>query len=801
MEFSARVCKDGRCQSVNEHLYGVYNKSKTDAKMLCVESIIKIVSLLHDMGKNTTKSNEYQHTVGNGQIWKGNKPVHSAAGARYIYETFFQSENRGNIISKYLVEILAVSIMSHHGLFDCLSLVSGSEKDNNRFVQKIFNSEYNYDEAVKTTFSQTITKDEIAELFDKSLNEMQVVLSKVIAADKNELDFQLALLERMILSILVNADHSDAAGFADGITITNEYGTKEIWKQCSNYIENKIQKFGKEREIDCIRSEISDIAYEFAGNNENIVKLSVPTGGGKTISSLRYAVNHALKHNKSRIIYAAPFNSILEQNAAEFIKFLPDTINVLQHYGDVVTYEDNSPKKYYTESWGSLFIVTSMVQFLNTLFDGKITSLRRMRGLINSVIILDEVQSIPLECISMFNTAINFLTKVCGCTIVLCTATQPALDKVRHNICFGNNCEIINNFEEYYDKLKRTEIIDKLIPGGYSFDGTAEFVYDIAKENNSVLCIVNTKKAAYEIYKKVKQNVEAENEEFIVVHLSTNMCPQHRKNVIAQIKNQLNENKKVICISTQLIEAGVDISFCSVIRSLSGLDSIIQAAGRCNRNAEVATGKVYVININEENLSKLKSISEGRKITEAMMYCMRSDKCKFDGDISSLKAINHYYNEFYKSFESQMDFPVNDNNLNGITIYDLLTENSKGMDIYKTYHKSPEVDLPVIRQAFKTAGEKFKAIDNNSLSVLVPYGKGRELIEIINSDFYGGDINRLICEIQKYSIGLPQYMKESSDIIVYNECVGIYVLRERYYNEDTGFERGSNEDIYVLKKG
>lgn len=268
----------------------------------------------------------------------------------------------------------------------------------------------------------------------------------------------------------------------------------------------------------------------------------------------------------------------MEQNSKEFRAFLPKEVCVLEHFGDVIIYEDNSLNvtKYFTENWGSPVIATSMVQLLNTLFNGTVTSVRRMRGLINSVIIIDEIQSLPIECTSMFNMAINFLSEVCNATVVLCSATQPVLDKVNYKVNFDKNREMIDDFNEYSKKLKRTCIIDKLRPSGYTYSESAKFLFDISKESKSVLCVVNTKACARNIYKEflslIKEN-GLENK-YYVIHLSTNMCPAHRKLNIDNLKKALKGDQKVVCVSTQLIEAGVDISFHTVIRSLAGLDSI-----------------------------------------------------------------------------------------------------------------------------------------------------------------------------------------------------------------------------------
>ena len=314
---------------------------------------------------------------------------------------------------------------------------------------------------------------------------------------------------------------------------------------------------------------------------------------------MRYVVHYAKRFEKSRIIYVAPFNSILEQNAAVFRRFLPDDTEILEHYGDVI--DDDTRFRYYAENWSAPVIATSMVQFFNTLFLGKISSVRRMRGLLHAVIIIDEVQSVPVECVTLFDLAVNFLAEICGCTVVLCSATQPTLsEEIKHPLLLSAKDELVEN------RLAYTEAF-----GGYTYAQTADFAMEKAEAAKSVLLIVNTKEAAKTIYALLKERLP---KDVTIVHLSTQMCPSHRKSVLAALKKHLDKGDRTVCVSTQLIEAGVDISFETVIRSLAGLDSIIQSAGRCNRNRETALGQVYVIRIADENISRIQAIKTGAAI-------------------------------------------------------------------------------------------------------------------------------------------------------------------------------------------
>ena len=378
------------------------------------------------------------------------------------------------------------------------------------------------------------------------------------------------------------------------------------------------------------------------------------------------------------------------------------------------------------ENWGSPIIATSMVQFLNTLFLGKITSVRRMRGLIDSVIILDEIQSVPVECISLFNLGINFLTEICGCTVVLCSATQPTFDsEIKHQIRISQNSELLDDRAEYAEKFRRTKVVDALRPKGYTYDQTAEFVLHTAKESNSVLLIVNTKEASKTIYSIIKER------------------------------------------------AGVDISFETVIRSLAGLDSIIQSAGRCNRNGETDLGSVYVINISDENISRIKTIRIGAAITRRLMETMRKTPTLFHGDITCEAAVSKYYRDYFKEAGTELDYNVSAGDLH-TTMFQLLSVNT---DVKKRAEAYGDRNFnQCFNQSFKTAGKAFQVIEEYANSVVVPFGEGKKLIEALCSEKLSAHTPELLRQLGHYSIGLSDRQCEGR--VERNEKTGVLILKD-----------------------
>jgi CRISPR-associated endonuclease/helicase Cas3 len=383
-------------------------------------------------------------------------------------------------------------------------------------------------------------------------------------------------------------------------------------------LEKNIQKFGTESKIVKIRQTVSDQCKEAATKKTGIYQLSVPTGGGKTLSSLRFSLHHCKAENKKRIIYVIPYLSIIEQTASEIRKILNLSENndiLLEHHSNIVLPDDEEEqeiRKLSTSRWDKTIVITTAVQFLETVMSSRGGDLRKFHNMSDSVIIFDEVQSLPIKSIHLFNETITFLAKFCNATILLCTATQPQLDKTeRNNLLLEDNPNLID-CSNLFEELRRTRIV---VLEEKNIDDFGAFISEKADVLGNCLAIVNTKKSALEVFERLKGKSD-----FEVYHLSTAMCSIHRTETISKIKDALSNKRKIICVATQLIEAGIDISFSCVVRAIVGLDSIAQAAGRCNRNGESESPlEVYVIPLKGENLDKLQDIKAGKEITERLI--------------------------------------------------------------------------------------------------------------------------------------------------------------------------------------
>ena len=527
----------------------------------------------------------------------------------------------------------------------------------------------------------------------------------------------------------------------------------------------------------------------------------MPTGAGKTLSSLRFALYHAQKTKKQHIIYIAPFNSILEQNAEEIRKAIGNTSAVLEHHCNVICEEDEEEKyRSLTETWDSPVIVTTAVQILNTLFSNQKSCIRRMHTLCNSIIIFDEVQAIPIKCVELFNLAVNFLSKFCNTTVILCSATQPSLAQLgENNVC---KCiEMSGTAEKYAEAFKRNDIIDvtDLYPGGMEIEDLSNFLLEKTELYQSTLAIVNTTTCALKTFQRLK---EICSQEYILFHLSNNMCPQHKLDVLELIKKSLKDRtKKVICVSTQVVEAGVNFSFGCVVRSKAGLDNVIQAAGRCNRHKELGRmGVVFIVQISEkaENLNHLQEIRNAQAALQKVLEAFKTEPYKFKNRLDSEEAIRFYYSNYYKQIRTnETKFPVDEYST---TIVDLLGENKSGRLQYRRANNSElKTKLP---QAFLTAGQAFEVIANDyKVNVIVPYSdEVKELLNEVSQNYLNLDEQRRILrKLQRYTVGISEKRKEQLGNAVYKSYNGeLFILCDGYYDRDVGVIDEPKMDFFSM---
>ena len=481
----------------------------------------------------------------------------------------------------------------------------------------------------------------------------------------------------------------------------------------------------------------------------------------------------------------------MEQNAEEIRKATGIPSAVLEHHCNVIC-EEGEEEKYrnLTETWDSPIIVTTAVQILNTLFSDQKNCIRRMHNLCNSIIIFDEVQAFPVKCTELFNLAVNFLSQFCGTTVVLCSATQPTLASLEeNNIC---KClEMSGESEKYAKAFKRVEIIDETknerYQGGMETEDLKEFVLEKTEEYRSTLVILNTTKCAFEVFQKLE---DCCTEEYEIFHLSNNMCPQHKLDTLAEIRNALRKrDKKIICVSTQVVEAGVNFSFGCVIRSKAGLDNVIQAAGRCNRHKELGKmGAVYIVQMahDAEHLERLREIRDAQAALQKILDDFKYDNKKFNYSLDSEIAIKFYYSAYRSQLRKlETKFPVEVCDVT-VTLTDLLGKNQIGQNQYCRKHKEKvRTKLP---QAFQTAGSEFEVIsDTYKLSVVVPYGiEPKLLLKELSQVRTETEKKKILRKLQRYTVGISESRRNKLGNTVYENSEGILVLCDGYYDKKVG---------------
>lgn len=534
--------------------------------------------------------------------------------------------------------------------------------------------------------------------------------------------------------------------------------------------------------INRIRRTISDTCRNRAQDAQGIYTLTVPTGGGKTYASLRFALHHAKKHGLERIFFIIPYTSIIEQNAQairQVIEQEGDQIPwVLEHHSNLEPENQTWHSKLAAKNWNAPIIMTTMVQFLETLFSGGTRGVRRLHQLANSVIIFDEIQTLPINCTHLFCNALNFLSTYSKTTAVLCTATQPLLDKLKTSdkgqLLIPRENELIKDVSALFTQLKRVEINNKTKPEGWSLDEISRLALSEFKIKGDCLVIVNTKAWAQMLYIQCVETVDKDS----VFHLSTHQCSAHRNALFRKMRERLNDNLPVLCFSTQLIEAGVDIDFASVIRFLAGLDSIAQAAGRCNRNGRKENATVHVVNPTPETIDQLIDIKVGQEKTKRVFDEVAGK------NLLAPEVMARYFDYYFYERADQMVYPLNAKQVGREdTLLNLLSENK--WNIGKNAHLN-------LKQSFMTAGKAFKAIDAPTHSVIVQYGEGKELVNDlcdISRKFDAKRYYECLKKAQKYSVNVfPNVWRKLLEQKAVNEIQseGVYYLDERYYSLEFG---------------
>ena len=813
-DYIAHVRKaDGQPQSLQTHLTETSEIAKLLAAKLDLDQAGELLGLMHDFGKYSQDFQEYIKSVtginpdaDDYVLPNGKKIDHSTAGAQWVYRElrkFGAAQGVGELFG----QMLGLCIASHHGegLIDCLD-GEGNPKWIERFnktdeLTHLTECEQNADEAVQQKARELAGENLIRSL----LNAVKPILSNQTINNKIK-EFYLGCLTRFLFSCLIDADRINSSDFErEAQKEVRCLTEKPDWQSAIDKLEAKLAGFENSYPIDEIRRKISDDCLKRAVDSLGIYTLTVPTGGGKTLASLRYALHHAQKHNLDRIIYIIPYTSIIDQNAQAVREILGEDW-VLEHHSNLEPEKQSWQDKLLSENWDKPIVFTTMVQFFDAWFGGGTRGARHIHPMTNSVLIFDEIQTLPVKCVHLFCNVLNWLTAFGKSTAVLCTATQPSLgesglqnfpkDK-RESIAARGllkqpaHAEIMgkhHDLDKLFADLSRVEIRFNEKAGGWNVEEAGTFLLKQFQTTQSCLFIVNTKKWAQELYQYCKaQNVPSE----ALFHLSTHQCAAHRKAIFDTIKARLKNKRPVICISTQLIEAGVDISMTCVIRALGGLDSIAQAAGRCNRHGEKeGKGQVWVLNLQEQDFTRiLPDIQAGKTHAERVFRDFAGQ------DILQPAAMERYFEYYFYQRSDEMAYSIK-NSATG-SLLDWLSDNA--LNPYGEKNNKRSKPLPLLMQSFKSAGRAFQAIDAPTHAVIVPYGEGAELIAKLCGEWDPKEIHRTLQKAQHYSVNVfPNVWGKLQKENALHETIegsGIYYLKERYYNDEFGLSLDETSEM------
>lgn len=823
-DYIAHVRKaDGQPQFLQTHLTETAEIAKSLAAKLDLDQAGELLGFMHDFGKYSRKFQKYIHDEtglfnpdldDEESTPNGSKVDHSTAGAQWVYRELrkFGAEQG---IGELFGQMLGLCIASHHGegLIDCLD-GEGNPKWIERFnktdeLTHLVECERNADEVVQQKAYELAGENLIRSL----LNAVKPILSNQTINNKIK-EFYLGCLTRFMFSCLIDADRINSSDFErEAQKKARRLTEKTDWQSAIDKLEGKLAGFENRYPIDEIRRRISDDCLKRAADSQGIYTLTVPTGGGKTLASLRYTLHHAQKHNLDRIIYIIPYTSIIDQNAQAVREILGEDW-VLEHHSNLEPEKQSWQDKLLSENWDKPIVFTTMVQFLDAWFGGGTRGARHIHPMTNAVLIFDEIQTLPVKCVHLFCNVLNWLTAFGKSTAVLCTATQPLLGEsglqnfpegkresiaARGLLRLPENAEIMGkhqDLDKLFADLSRVEIRFNEKAGGWNVQEAGAFLLEQFQTTPSCLFIVNTKKWAQELYQYCQaQNVPPE----ALFHLSTHQCAAHRKVIFDTIKARLENKQPVICISTQLIEAGVDISMTCVIRALGGLDSIAQAAGRCNRHGEKeGKGQVWVLNLQEQDFTRvLPDIAIGKDKAGTIFR-------KFKGeDILQPKAMSQYFELYFYNRSDEMMYPINEKAKNDGLLH-WLSDNCFNVGAKFKGHLKNDIlrkhDLyPLLMQSFKSAGRIFQVIDAPTHAVIVPYGEGAELIAKLCGEWDPKEMHRTLQKAQRYSVNVfPNVWGKLQKENALHETIegsGIYYLKERYYNDEFGLSLDETSEM------
>ena len=754
----AHTREDGSIQSLPEHIQGVAHHCALfleEAGLPELAPLGRLLAQLHDAGKAQPAFQRYI------QGKSDQKAPHSGAGA-LLATKLLPSLPKGHPLKRTrIAQLLAYAISGHHrGLYNDTGLQS--KLDDIETKDRCKKAEGDLSELILEI--QSWVKEHGA--------RTEAYLRKLASRVEEEEQGQAVI--RLLFSSLVDADFLDTEAFMDEERkgrrqeATSRYTPLDVLR---NRLTKHMEGFSTEGKINEARRAFLDRCREHGRTcPKGYYSLFLPTGGGKTLSSMAWALETALKHEAKRIIYVIPYTSIITQTAGIFREIFGEE-NVLEHHSDISFSGDEASQeaeryertRLLAENWDAPIIVTTNVQFFESLFSHKVSRSRKVHSIANSVVVFDEVQMFPTEFLHPMLRLLEDLRWIYGTQLLFCSATLPPFDK-DHSSSFKK----VNDFHQLSDAIQPIvpedpelfKVFDRVI---YHLEEKVYTTKELAQElsqHDSALCIVNSRRDASRLYQALlEEGKEAQD----VIHLSRNMCSAHLKERIAEVRHRLKAGIPTLVISTQLIEAGVDIDLPIVYRAMGGLDSIVQAGGRCNREGKLPVpGEVHVFSLSDGGKA-VKAIAQGQNATRFLL----DNHKEHTRPNMPLELIEAYYDRYYASIKSFDEKDIKE-------------------DLYSEECEDWEFD-------FEKASIKFKLIEDAGCELFVPYGRGKELLEGLQKQTLYLN-HRTMRELQQYHVSVhdKEYkeLKEArllSKIIVDRETgKSILVLAPQGYDEALG---------------
>lgn len=720
MEYIGHTSDDGRKQLLLDHLNGTSKLCRENANEFWAD-IAEFVGQIHDIGKYTSGFQKRINGAENIRV------EHAICGAKEVAKA----------PPKSYVPMIEYCVAGHHsGLPDGGTKVDGEEDSTLHGRMKRKTGDYSaYENEVKLEYP----KDNLRELFDVS--------------NQREIIERYSFFTRYLFSCLTDADFIDTERF---VTSNTDRGIDGDFQKAYEKVCEKLNSFKIETKLQESRSIIQEQVYKSVESNANVYTLNMPTGSGKTLCSIRAALKTAIENKKKRIIYVIPYVSIIEQTAKVFEDIFGDVLPVLQHHSNYDFDDDKNEDeneitseklKRSCENWDAKLIVTTNIQFFESLYHYKGRRLRKLHNLADSVIIFDEIHMLPIDYIQPCLRAIGYVTKYLNSTAILMSATMPNYDKFMERYMSGVKIE---------NAVKDTSLFNVFDKCRYEYIGKCELasLAEKAQEYDNALIIVNKRKTARELYDMCSGNK---------YHLSTYMTPLHRSEIIAKIKEDIKNGINTTVISTSLIEAGVDLDFKAVFREIAGIDNVLQSGGRCNREGKMDMGDVFVFETDGGNYQtkKKSDIIIRANITRNLFE-------EFE-NISTDKCIKEYYGRLLNYKEKKIE----ENTITAIMGNDLRIDG-----------------IP-----FRTYAESFNFIDNQVIGIVIPCDENRGLIKELKDGKLSVKRN-----LQRYSASVNKdEFKELFQIgIIETLDCGVCILANTdYYKSDVGLTLENDVDCFI----